>query len=300
MNPKPGSDVEIAMDEREAAVTSRSFLAWRRTQALPPGTPCYNCATALLGPWCHECGQAAEDCHRHAHHLIGETLESLFHADGRLWRTLWRLAVHPARLTRDYLDGKRAPQIPPLRLFLVALLILFVVGGWSGRPLVSVDARGASAADQADILTMDLSLGLPPAWDRAAAGWLRMHVDRALAHPGELAAAMQTRAHDFAFLMLPVSAFVLAAIFARRRGFVLFDHFVFSMHSLSFQAVLISVELAGQAVLGRPREACCWRRRCICSYTCAAPMAPAPPARWRGCWCCLPLPRWDSGCCWPA
>ena len=94
-----------------------------------PGTPCANCATPLQGPWCHVCGQSAEDFHRSIVKLTGEVIEGVLHADGRLWRTLPDLMFRPGRLTRAYLEGHRAPQIPPLRLFLVVLLAIFLVGG---------------------------------------------------------------------------------------------------------------------------------------------------------------------------
>jgi hypothetical protein len=210
-----------------------------------PGGPCLNCGTALLGPWCYACGQAASDTHRHAHHLIAETFESFFHADGRLWRTLPRLVAAPGALTRDFLAGKRASQIPPLRLFLVALFILFLAGSWSkgGHALTEIPAP--SAADKAEIAKAGFDFGLVSQWSMPAADWLRPRVALAVENPQRLIDAMRARAHDFAFLMLPLSAFILALIFLFRRGFVLFDHFVFSMHSLAFQGFLLSAMIVG-------------------------------------------------------
>ena len=43
--------------------------------ALPPGTPCANCATPLQGPWCHACGQLGEDFHRSTTKLLMESIE---------------------------------------------------------------------------------------------------------------------------------------------------------------------------------------------------------------------------------
>ncbi len=220
------------------------------TPDAPAGAVCYNCDTALQGGWCHACGQAAHDYHHKATYLAGEALGDFFHADGRLWRTLRRLAGTPARLTRDYLAGKRAPQIPPLRLFLVAVLVLFLVGNWATRDAALFHSRMPPPEAQADLKASNIRLGLPPAMDRAASAWLRDHLGRALAHPDDLVDAMRGRAEDFAFMMLPISALILAAIFAFRRGFVLFDHLVFSMHSLAFQGFLISLAvLAGSAWL---------------------------------------------------
>ena len=98
--------------------------------------------------------------------------------------------------------------------------------------------------------TNGFRLGLPPAWEDAVKHWLRVHASLAIARPADLVTAMRDRAESFALLMLPISALLLAVIFAFRRGFVLFDHLVFSMHSLSFQGLLISLTvLTGQGWL---------------------------------------------------
>jgi hypothetical protein len=42
-------------------------------------------------------------------------------------------------------------------------------------------------------------------------------------------------AERFSLLMVPVTGCLLALIFRRDRRYFLFDHFVFAMHTLSFQ-----------------------------------------------------------------
>ena len=240
----------------ETAQPEGGFLAWRRHHALPPGTLCRNCDTVLQGPWCHACGQSGHDFHRYAHHLIAETVESVFHADGRLWRTLRRLAADPARLTRDYITGHRAPQIPPLRLYLVVTFVLFLVGGWTGGVVDSPhlptnDAdRAELARVEASVQSAHINFGLSPDRNRAVEDWLRVHAGRAIAHPDALLAAMGERGENFAFLMLPIVALVMAVLFAFDRRFVLFDHLIFSMHSLAFLGLLISLSLAVRPWLG--------------------------------------------------
>ncbi len=232
-----------------AAASAGGFLAWRRKHALPPGTGCFNCGTTLQGPWCHQCGQLGEDYHRSAFHLIGEVFEGLFHADGRLAKTLPRLVLRPAALTQDYLAGKRAPQVPPLRLFLVVLLIVFVVGEIaSSRGTVHFVDLKADPGDVASLNKLHVNLYTP--WDDAISAWARTHLTSALAHPDQLAAAMGAWAHDFAFLALPISGLILAAMFVFRRRFVLFDHLVFSMHSLAFQGLLFSTAMVVKMAVG--------------------------------------------------
>ncbi len=95
------------------------WLKWRRQHAdIPPGTPCGNCGTELAGAYCHTCGQLAENFHKSIWHLFMEVLESFFHFDGRLWRTIPPLIYKPGELTHNFINGKRAYQVPPFRLFL--------------------------------------------------------------------------------------------------------------------------------------------------------------------------------------
>lgn len=235
-----------------------SFLAWQRSHSIVPGTPCCNCATPLQGAWCHVCGQTAHDFHRSAGHLALEAIESFFHADGRLWRTLGRLVRNPARLTRDYLAGHRAPQIPPLRLFLVTLLILFLAANHATQGVEMIHFDKAPEDVRKDVLSSQVHLGLSPQWDAAATNWLHAHLGRALSHPDALASAMRDHAENFAFFMLPISALILAVIFLFRRGYVLFDHLVFSMHSLAFQGLLIVVVMGLNGLVGSTASTLLW------------------------------------------
>ena len=57
-----------------AALSIGGFLRrGRKSEALPVGTPCPNCATPLEGPWCYACGQLGEDYHRSTAKLLWET-----------------------------------------------------------------------------------------------------------------------------------------------------------------------------------------------------------------------------------
>jgi hypothetical protein len=229
-----------------AGLSVGGFIATRGKHALPLGTPCYNCATPLRGRWCYQCGQLGEDFHRSAFHLLGEFFESFTHADGRIWQTLPHLILRPATLTRDFLAGKRAPQVPPLRLFLVVLLIVFVTGELvsSSQPTHFAHVQ-MNPGDQAQLNNMKIHIYAP--WDPWLNSWGKTHLLRAVQHPDRFIQAMGAWAHDFAFLMLPISAFLLAALFVFQRRFVLFDHLVFSMHSLSFQGLLFVCGMTLQA-----------------------------------------------------
>ncbi|HUE48105.1 MAG TPA: DUF3667 domain-containing protein, partial [Steroidobacteraceae bacterium] len=52
--------------------------------------------------------------------------EDLTHADSRLWRTLNALLFKPGYLTREFLSGRRARYLPPVRLYLVLSVVFFI------------------------------------------------------------------------------------------------------------------------------------------------------------------------------
>lgn len=217
---------------------------------------CANCGTALRGPWCHHCGQAEHDFHRSAWHLLMEFIEGAFHFDGRLWRTLPRLLLRPAELTRDFVDGHRAAQVPPLRMFLVLLLLLFVCGSVSDVKVVTADGGAGAAADLSPQDRKDLEdaramighLKSGQAAGSAQGGarreWFRRHLQPAMDHPAEFRLILEQWSERFAVLMLPIAAGLLKLLFLRRRELWLFDHLIFTMHSLSFQCLLMLAMIA--------------------------------------------------------
>lgn len=90
-------------------------------------TRCTNCETPLIGPHCHICGQHAHNPLRSFAHAVEDVFESFWHLDGRIFRTLRDLCV-PGRLAANFLDGRRAAYLPPLRLFVILSLLTFFIG----------------------------------------------------------------------------------------------------------------------------------------------------------------------------
>lgn len=220
-------------------------------RSLPIGAPCPNCHTALAGPWCYACGQRGEEFHRSIWRLTWEAVEGLTDLDGRLWQTLPRLILKPGQLTRDYLDGHRAAQIPPFRLFLIVLVLVFFAGALNFQANhVNFKVAPASsfmkmdAGAQAEFKKATDAMSMTP-----NGRWLVRHGQAALKDPDAYVRSLADWSHQFAILMLPIAALMLSVLFAFKRGVYVFDHLIFSMHSLSFQGLLISgVFLGGMAV----------------------------------------------------
>ncbi|WP_221032256.1 DUF3667 domain-containing protein [Actomonas aquatica] len=58
--------------------------------------------------------------------MLSEAAESFFHLDGRFARGVVYLLFLPGRLTRSFLLGRRASQVPPLRFYLFITLVYFL------------------------------------------------------------------------------------------------------------------------------------------------------------------------------
>jgi len=309
--------------ETAALASGGGWLRWKRQHAdVPVGTPCANCETPLQGTYCHVCGQLAEDFHRSSWKLLVEAVESLLHLDGRLVRTMPNLIKAPGKLTRDYLDGKRAWQVQPFRMFLVILLLVIFAGHWTSTVSAARDraagdethnhvnfgpaptARDDPAARAEARAKIAADPDMPPAAKRAALAaidqdWVKFNrtvadaaaaedapekahgvlpsgndtlkVRSALADdkqavslqhwaetrynavkddPERFALILEIWGHRVAILALPVSALMLSLVFIFNRRFYVFDHLVFSMHSLSFQMLLLTVIFLLSLVVG--------------------------------------------------
>jgi hypothetical protein len=104
---------------------------------------CLNCGTALIGPHCHECGQAGH-VHRSLHAIGHEIVHGVFHFEGKLWRTLPMLAWRPGELTRRYIAGERARFVSPMAIFLFSIFAMFAAFSFAGLS-PPTDLKGVNA-----------------------------------------------------------------------------------------------------------------------------------------------------------
>ncbi|CAN5580815.1 DUF3667 domain-containing protein [soil metagenome] len=112
---------------------------------------CGNCGTALQGDFCHQCGQSRHNPTRSLGHAIEDVFESVWHLDGRIFRTVRDLMV-PARVALEYLAGHRVRYIAPFRLFVILSVLTFFVANLTADvdPKTAIQISGASGISGAD------------------------------------------------------------------------------------------------------------------------------------------------------
>jgi Protein of unknown function (DUF3667) len=150
--------------------------------------------------------------------LVSDALEETLSLDGSLVRSFVRLGK-PGALTRDWIEGRRASFVSPLRLYLMSSLALFLVVGALGFPTAEFPSG-----------LMDTDASISPAL-RQASSALR----------GELRRAVTLAV----LLLVPVMTLILKAM--RPRKSLVIDHVVFSLHY--FSAFFLSWALAWPAMV---------------------------------------------------
>lgn len=209
---------------------------------------CLNCGTALIGSYCHECGQAA-----HVHRTIGaffhDLLHGVFHFEGKVWRTIPLLIWHPGQLTREYIAGRRASYVSPIALFLFVVFLSFATFNALGSPVDfnNKAAPGQASGSMADVEAEARASKLPEKVavngisSKQAAAQLEQAWQHVRENPELTAYKLQTSAYKYAWLVIPLSVPFVWLLFPFSRRFHMYDHTVFVTYSVSFQLLLIAV-----------------------------------------------------------
>lgn len=238
---------------------------------------CRNCGAQAALKFCPECGQETTLHPPTLGEFLHEFVGHYVALEGTLWRTLWLLLLRPGRLTREYLDGRRRRYVLPLRLYLTASFVFFLVLKLVASNVhpemdVKVDGRKIPVAEyEADIAAAaDAASGAASARKRpkfeklpanACGGAGQRPCTRVEAslndslkhlqeHPQEAMEQMREHALHWApyaiFVLLPAFAGIMLLAYRSRR-MTYGEHFVFSLHlhAFWFLAGLLLVALPG-------------------------------------------------------
>lgn len=114
--------------------------------ASPNPTQCANCGAPLRGPFCFRCGQRNRERIAPLTTILIDLLSETLNFDTRFFRTLRRLLLHPGRLTNEYIAGRRAGYVPPLRLFVFSSFVLLLLLGFASNWALSDLPTGTRSA----------------------------------------------------------------------------------------------------------------------------------------------------------
>jgi len=201
---------------------------------------CPNCGAALTGAYCSSCGQPAH-IHRSIVGLGHDILHSVFHFEGKFWRTLPELVINPGRLTRRYVQGERAKYISPVALYLFTVFLMYAVFSLAGTPLVGTDWKQIDETARLDAAKEAQQTAPTSVSGEAAEGrWARL-VTGLTENPALLSYKMKVNGYKYSWALIPMSLPFMWLLFARRRDIHMYDHAIFVTYSITFMMLLMTV-----------------------------------------------------------
>jgi hypothetical protein len=171
---------------------------------------CFNCGTALTGPFCPNCGQKSVPLNPRLFDVLHEFFHELLHIDGKLFSSIRQLLLAPGFLTREQFDGRRARWVPPVRLYLVFSVLYFALSALAPSSSLNIGYRGDTYEEEVAALRV---IGyqnqdeLRDAVNHARAKWMPRVM----------------------FVMVPVFAALVGALF-RKSGHKYPEHVYFALH----------------------------------------------------------------------
>ena len=98
---------------------------------------CLNCHTEFIGNYCPSCGQPASTERFTVKKALMATLEVWGMGNRSLPRTVLHLIYRPGQMIGEYLDGKRMPFFPPVKMLFVLCIFFAVESSLLGEKTIS-------------------------------------------------------------------------------------------------------------------------------------------------------------------
>jgi len=221
---------------RTSPRTADASTAMRPPDASTSGA-CLNCGAPVSQRFCPACGQAAIDPNPTLGEFVHEAAAEFLHWDGKLAATFRLLFTKPGELTREYLAGRRASYLSPLRVYLTCSVLFFALKALAPDPPLVVRA----GAKQVGVVTIqeDTVGATLEAIDRMTQS--RSSTDRvagrvlgnALRHGDQTAASLRQSIPNVMFVLVPIFAGLVALVF-RNRHMRYPQHLAFALHTHAF------------------------------------------------------------------
>lgn len=100
---------------------------------------CLNCGTVLEGKYCHNCGQENLELKESFGHMMNHAISDYFHFDHQFFHTLKPLLFKPGFLTNEYMAGRRAQYLHPVKMYIFISIVYFLLYFKVGQNVVNVN-----------------------------------------------------------------------------------------------------------------------------------------------------------------
>ncbi|HEY8897157.1 MAG TPA: DUF3667 domain-containing protein [Niastella sp.] len=87
---------------------------------------CLNCNADVIGRYCHVCGQENIEPKETVWSLISHFFYDITHFDGKFFSTTKYLITRPGFLPKEYIEGRRARYLHPIRMYVFSSALFFI------------------------------------------------------------------------------------------------------------------------------------------------------------------------------
>jgi hypothetical protein len=88
---------------------------------------CLNCGTETTGRYCAVCGQENIEPKQSVWHLVEHFFSDITHFDGKFFSTVKDLFTRPGFLSKEYMTGRRASYLDPIRMYIFTSAFFFII-----------------------------------------------------------------------------------------------------------------------------------------------------------------------------
>lgn len=90
-------------------------------------TDCLNCGATVNGRYCHICGQENTVRHEGFWHMAKHFFYDITHFDSKFFDTLKLLLFKPGFLSKEYVNGRRASYLHPVKMYVFTSAVFFLI-----------------------------------------------------------------------------------------------------------------------------------------------------------------------------
>ncbi|MES2316501.1 MAG: DUF3667 domain-containing protein [Pseudomonadota bacterium] len=202
---------------------------------------CHNCGAAVTYHYCALCGQETTLHVPSAGEFIHEFVGHYVALEGRLWKTLACLLFKPGFLSAEYLAGRRARYVQPLRVYLSLSVLFFALVKVVGLPVADygdeTTGKPASSMKIMEADNADLNISFAPELTAKFKAFMKKpepERDRLLT------GALFSYVPYAMFCLMPLFALYLKLLYfgsGRRYG----EHLLFALHTNAFAFAMFGI-----------------------------------------------------------
>lgn len=226
---------------------------------------CLNCLAEIQGRFCHVCGQENIETKESFWHLTTHFVYDITHFDGKFFSTLKYLLFRPGFLSQEYLSGRRADYLHPIRMYVFTSAFFFLIFFSFYQTDVVVFKDDDTALNGANTSKKNQTVG---AYDSAQLvlapdkrdnffertfNRQKIYLNNKYKNDGK---AVQRSISDkfihlfpqMLFISLPLFALLLQLLYVRQKKFYYVNHVVYSIHLYCATFILILVGMWMQSL----------------------------------------------------